>query len=54
MNAPTADILIKNFSIIFSHHNTIDLKIAEAINIKQDKPYINIKYDQGFSVLKLH
>jgi len=50
---PAADSLINSFSIIYNSNNLIDLKIAEAISIKLHNPYINVKYNENYSLLKL-
>ena len=44
---------ITNFKILHSYNELISLKIAESISIKQNNPYINIKYNESFSILKL-
>ena len=53
MNPPSADILIKNFSILYSSPQLPNLKTAEAIIIKQTNPYINVKYNEFFHSLTL-
>jgi hypothetical protein len=53
MNVPPFDTLINNFSILYSSYCKIDLKIAEAIEIKKNNPYINVKYNESYSLLKI-
>ena len=50
---PTADALINNFKILYKDNNTINLKIAEAIHIKERNPFINVKYNEATTILNL-
>ena len=50
---PPYENLIKNFRIINSYHNKLDLKISEALSIKANNPFINVKYNEMSSILKL-
>lgn len=53
MIPPHHNSFINCFKILFSSHNNIDIKIAESLYIKQFKPFINVKYNEAFSLLKL-
>jgi Txe/YoeB family toxin of Txe-Axe toxin-antitoxin module len=53
MRPPDADTLINNFKILYSFSNLIDLKVAEAISIKKENPFINVKYNDFYNILKL-
>ena len=53
INPPQTDTLINNFHIIFRTNNILDLKIAESLLIKQHNPFINIKYNENYSLLRL-
>ena len=44
---------LPNFEVIYSHEDTLNLRIAEAILIKNDKPVINVKYNELYDFLKL-
>ena len=48
---PKFDELIQCFSIIFSHNDILCIRIAEAILIKNDKPVINVKYNELYGFL---
>jgi len=50
---PQGTSLIDSFKILYSSNNLIDLKIVEAISIKTHNPYINVKYNENYSLLKL-
>ena len=50
---PAASTFINSFEIIYNSSNPTDLKIVEAINIKKHNPYINVKYNESYSLLKL-
>jgi len=50
---PPLNNFVNNFKILHSFSNIIDLKIAEALEIKDRKPYINVKYNESGSLLKL-
>jgi len=45
---------IGNFSLLHSYFNNIDLRLAEAIVIKKNNPYINVKYNEMYQLLKLY
>ena len=45
--------LLKSFSIEYSSAEIIKIKIAEALIIKSEKPYINVKYDNSYNLLNL-
>ena len=51
---PKYEDLIKCFSIIFKSNDILSVKIAEAILIKNDKPIINIKYNELYDFLNLY
>ena len=38
--------LSDNFKIMYSYNNTIDLKIAESLAIREELPDINVKYNE--------
>ena len=50
---PNYPDLIECFSIIFQSHDILSVKISEAILIKNDKPVINIKYNELYDFLNL-
>ena len=50
---PKFNELIQCFSIIFSHNDILCIRIAEAILIKNDKPVINVKYNELYDFLNL-
>ena len=50
---PKFNELIQCFSIIFSHNDILSIKIAESILIKNDKPVINVKYNELYDFLNL-
>ena len=45
---------IKCFSIMYKNNDVVSVKIAEAILIKNDKPIINIKYNELYDFLHLY
>jgi hypothetical protein len=53
MSPPKIDILINNFKIVYSDFSDINLRIAEAITIKKEKPLINVKYNELYNILNL-
>ena len=53
MSPPIISDLIKNFKILYSDNNDINLRIAEAITIKRNSPIINVKYNEFYNVLNL-
>jgi hypothetical protein len=53
MSPPNYNILINNFKVIHSFPNKINLKIAEALEIKYRNPFINVKYNDHYQLLKL-
>ena len=50
---PPIDELISNFSIVYSSSEQIKLKIVEAIIIKSERPFINVKHDVLYDLLRL-
>ena len=50
---PKYDEFMKCFKIIFSHNDILNVQIAEAILIKNDKPIINVKYNELYDFLNL-
>ena len=53
MLPPNFDVLKNHFEIFYSNYSTISLKIAEAIKIKSELPFINVKYNELYDFLKL-
>ena len=53
MAVPNYNELMQCFSIEFSSNEPIQIKIVEALKIKIDRPYINVKYDVMNNLLKL-
>ena len=53
MLPPSYDVLVNNFSTIHQFSNTIDLKIAEALEIKKHMPFINVKFNEMSTILNL-
>lgn len=51
---PDKEILSNNFTCVISYSSTIDLKIAEAIIIRDERPYINVKYNELSNFLNLY
>jgi len=51
---PINNVLCNQFSVIYQFSNPVDLKIAEAISIREEKPYINVKYNEMFCHLNLY
>ena len=52
-DVPLINEMIVNFGIIYSSNETIKLKIAEAISIKSERPFINVKHDVLYDLLRL-
>ena len=50
---PKYDELIRSFSILYSSGDLMAVKIAEAIFIKNDKPLINVEYNELYDILWL-
>ena len=50
---PATDLLINLLKIIFSSNKVIDLKIAESLAIKNNRPIINVNYNEGNNILNL-
>ena len=50
---PCYDELKGLFKIEFSSNELQTLKVVEAIQIKSVRPYINVKYNELYDVLKL-
>ena len=53
LDLPLFDEFLSAFSIVYSSNTAIKIKIAEAILIKSERPYINVKYDVLYDMLKL-
>ena len=53
MLPPCYDELRGLFKVVFSSNELQTLKIVEAILIKSVRPYINVKYNELYDVLKL-
>ena len=52
---PLTNELVKSFNIIYSSHGDLmSVKIAEAILIKNNRPQINIKYNELYDFLRLY
>ena len=47
------DQLIPHFAVVYSSTESIKIKIAEALLIKKERPYINVKYDNSYNLLNL-
>ena len=45
---------INCFMILYKDNDILSVKIAEAIMIKNDKPIINIKYNELYDFLNLY
>ena len=52
-NIPSALELLPQFSILYTSAERIKIKIAEAILIKSQRPFINVKYDNSLNLLNL-
>ena len=50
---PKMSEFVENFEVIFSDHDILNVKIAEAILIKNDKPVINVKFNELYDFLIL-
>ncbi len=50
---PPIDNLIEQFSVIYQDNNVFNLKIVEAIKIKELNPIVNVKYNDFYNILKL-
>ena len=53
MLPPKFEIVSQNFSCLFSDFNPTNLRISEAIFIKSQNPFINVKYNELYDLLKL-
>jgi len=53
-HSPPADKIIECFKIMHSYQEVVDLKIAEAIEIKSKNPFINVKYNELYNLLNLY
>jgi len=51
---PINDVLRNQFKVLHQYSNPTDLKIAEAICIREARPYINVKYNEMFCHLNLY
>lgn len=49
-----ADTFINSFSILYSYNNPTDLKIVEAIAIREQNPFINVKYNEYSNYLNIY
>ena len=49
---PTDDIL-DSFEIMYTNSSVRCVRIAEALLIKENMPYINVKYNEMSSILKI-
>lgn len=54
MGAPKQQEFLPHFQIIHSYSDRIDLKIAEALEIRKQNPYINVKYNESYQILNLY
>ena len=54
INVPNFDDFAQCFDIVFSSSCSRNLKIAEAILIKTQKPHINVKYNELYDILQLY
>ena len=43
----------KDFKILYNFQDSLTLRIAEAIHIKNTNPFINVKYNELFDFLSL-
>lgn len=50
---PPYSVLSQTFSVVKAFHSRLDLKIAEALYIKEQNPYINIKFNECSNFLNL-
>ena len=53
MLPPNFDSIKDNFEVIFRSNDHLDLRIAEAIKIKSNNPFINVKYNELYDFLGL-
>ena len=53
MLPPNFDSIKNNFEVIFRSSDHLDLRIAEAIEIKSKNPFINVKYNELYDFLGL-
>ena len=53
MSPPKYENFITNFKILHSISKNINLKIAEALEIKFKNPLINVKYNDHYQLMKL-
>ena len=53
MLPPNFESIKNNFEIVFRSNNHLDLRIAEAIEIKSTNPFINVKYNELYDFLGL-
>ena len=54
MSPPPINDLIQQFSVLYQDNNHFNLKIVEAIKIKELNPIINVKYNDFYNILKLY
>ena len=53
MLPPIFDQFVKDFKILYSFQDSLTLRIAEAIHIKNTNPFINVKYNELYDFLSL-
>ena len=51
---PTPAEITNHFKILHSFHDLVHLRLAEALAIKEQKPFINIKYNEMSNFLNLY
>jgi len=51
---PISALLTTQFTVLHSYRNSTELRIAEALSIKENRPYINVKYNEMSSNLNLY
>ena len=53
MLPPHFELFQKDFKILYQFSEPLTLRIAEAIYIKNNKPFINVKYNELYDFLGL-
>ena len=53
MLPPIFDLFVNDFKILYSFQDSLTLRIAEAIHIKNTNPFINVKYNELYDFLSL-
>ena len=51
---PEPHVFISQFEVLHTFTNAINVKIAEAIEIKLKNPFINVKYNEYSNILNLY